>query len=83
MSMLDDTSENYYDVMLENAMKKGEFRSGLTLQFVKKIMTFILYRYDEIFQFDKERFDFEGILGEFDSLVDFLRYGLGSDSLKQ
>ena len=83
MNILDGISENYYDEMLERAAEKGELRSDITPQFAKRLMTFILYRYDEIFQFDKEKSDFESILVEFDSLVDFLCCGLGSDKLRK
>jgi AcrR family transcriptional regulator len=85
MSMLDDISDSYFDDMLEHAMKRGEFRDGLTLQFIKKIMTFNLYRHDEIFEIDKGRgrFDFDRILIDYDSLIDFLQRGLGSDRLNK
>jgi AcrR family transcriptional regulator len=85
MGMLDDISDSYFDDMLDHAMKRGEFREGLPLQFIKKLMTFNLYRHDEIFEIDKDKgnFDFDRILGDYDSLIDFLQYGLGSDRLNK
>lgn len=83
MNMLDDISDSYFDDMLGNAMKRGEFREGLSLKFIKKIMTFNLYRHDEIFEIEKERFDFDRILTDYDNLVDFLQYGLGSERLNK
>ena len=83
MSMLDDISDSYFDDMLDHAMKRGEFREGLTLKFIKKLLTFNLYRHDEIFEIDKGQFDFDGILTDYDNLIDFLQHGLGSDRLNK
>lgn len=83
MNMLDDTSDTYYENLLEKALEKGEIRGGVSLQFAKKIMLFLFYRHDEIFDLNKEDFDFDLVLRDFDSLVDFIQYGLGSSKLNK
>ena len=79
MDMLDDTSVNYYEDLLEKASKRGEFRDGISISFVKRILPYLLYRYDEIFDIKSENYDFERIVEDYDHLIDFIQYGFGKD----
>lgn len=83
MDMLDDTSENYFENMLDKAMEKGEIRAGISVQFAKRIMTYLFYRYDEIFSIKAAALDFDLILRDVDNLIDFMQCGLGSDQLNK
>lgn len=79
MSMLDDTKENYFEEMVEKAFEKGDIRTGVSMQFVKKIMMYLLFRYDEIFEIKAEDLDFDRMLRDIDTLIDFMQHGLGSE----
>jgi len=83
MGMLDDTTENYYEEMMEKAFEKSDIRNGVSMQFAKKIMIYLLYRYDEIFNIKAEDLDFDRMLRDLDTLVDFMQYGLASDRLNK
>ena len=78
MDMLGDTSENYYEDLLEKAAANGDFRDGISIRFIKKILPYLLFRYDEIFDIKSENYDMERIIDDFDCLIDFIRYGLGN-----
>jgi Transcriptional regulator len=77
MNMLDDTSDHYFESMLERAAEKGDFRDGVTPQFAKKMMMYLLYRWDEIFNIKEDALDFDQALHDLDDLIDFIQYGLG------
>jgi AcrR family transcriptional regulator len=77
MDMLDVTSEAYYDSILEKAMKRGDFRDGISVKFAKRMLTYLLIRHDEIFGYVLGELDFETVFDNFDSLIDFIQYGLG------
>lgn len=77
MDMLDVTTEAYYDNLLEKAMGRGDFRDGITAKFAKKILIYLLTRFDEIVEIQKEKIDFDLLLNDFNNLIDFIRYGLG------
>ena len=79
MSMLDNTAENYYDDLMEKALKRGDLRNGVSLEFAKKIFIYILYRFDEIFEIKRSEFNFELMISDFDNLIDFMEHGLGSE----
>lgn len=83
MNMLDDTSENYYDVLMEKAKERGDFRNGVTIEFAKKILVYMLYRFDEIFDIKRAEFDFDRMICDFDNLIDFMQHGLGSEKLNK
>lgn len=82
MHMLNDTSEKYFEEMLEKAIAHGDIKPGVTRHFATKIMTFLLTRYDELFEEIKGEtgLDFDLTLQAIDSLIDFMQYGLGSSS---
>lgn len=77
MNKLDVTSEAYYDSLLEKAMERGEFREGISIKFANRILTYLLIRHDEIFDFVVGELDFDTVLENFDRLIDFVQYGLG------
>lgn len=77
MNSLGDVTDNYYDNLLEKAINKGELRSGVSVQFAKKILPYLLVRYDEIFDLKEDTIDFDLILKQIDDLIDFMEYGLG------
>lgn len=77
MDMLDVTSEAYYDSILEKAMKRGDFREGISVKFAKRMLMYLLIRHDEIFDFVVGELDFDTIIENFESLIDFIQYGLG------
>jgi len=79
MDSLDDVPESYYDELLGRAMERGDFREGVSLRFIKKILPFILYRFDEIFDAKKEEIDFDILIRNFDTLIDFMEYGLAKE----
>ncbi len=79
MSMFDDTSEAYFDSMVEEAIKRGDFRKGVSVPFIKKMLTFLLYRANEIIEFRGSEVDFDLTLCSFDELIDFMQYGLGKN----
>ncbi len=83
MDMLDDTSENYYDALMEKAKERGDFGDGVTTEFAKKILLYLLYRFDEIFDIKRAEFDFDHMICDFDNLIDFMQYGLASDRLNK
>ena len=77
MKMFDMTADSYYENLLEKAMEQGDFRDGVSIEFVKKIITHLLFRYDEIFGLKREDIDFDRLLPGFDELIDFMQHGLG------
>lgn len=77
MSSFDDTSETYFDSMVADAVKRGDFREGVSASFIKKIVTFLLYRANEIIDISGSGVDFDHTLRDFDELIDFMQFGLG------
>ena len=77
MNSLGDISDNFYDNLLEKAINKGELRADASMQFIKKIIPYLLIRYDEIFDLKEDTIDFDLILKQIDDLIDFMEYGLG------
>lgn len=77
INMLDDTTESYYNSLLEQAMERGDIRDGISASFAKKILSYLFYRYDELFDIKREEIDFDQMLRDFDALIDFIQYGLG------
>lgn len=82
MTMFDDSSEAYFEIMVEKAMQKGDFRDGVSIQFVKRMLTFLLYRANEFLDTRGSEVDFDRTLFKFDELIDFIQYGLGSGKMK-
>lgn len=78
MDMLDDTTESFYEDLMEKAMRRGDFRKEIPAEFAKRVMAFLLYRFDEVFEITNERYDFDKMLHDFDSLIDFIQHGLGN-----
>jgi AcrR family transcriptional regulator len=77
MSLFDDTSETYFDGMVEKAIIRGDFREGISASFAKKMITFLLYRANEFIDISGSEVDFDLTLRDFDELIDFMQYGLG------
>ncbi len=77
MAMLDDSSEKYYDSMLEQAYENKDLRGDISISFVKKIISYIFIHYDEIFDVKEDMMDFDLMRHNFDQLIDFMQYGLG------
>ncbi len=77
MKMFDMTADSYYENLLEKAMEQGDFRSGVSIEFVKKIIMHLLFRSDEIFGLKREDIDFDQLVPGFDELIDFMQHGLG------
>lgn len=77
MDSLDDISDSYYDDLLERAMERGDFREGVSIKFIKRILPFTLYRFDELFDVKKDEIDFDLLIRNFDTLIDFIEHGLG------
>jgi AcrR family transcriptional regulator len=79
MNMLGNTSEKYFEELVEKAMIRDDIKPGITEQFATKIITYLLTRYDELFETkDAAEFDFDRTLRDIDGLIDFIRYGIGS-----
>ncbi|MDD3168514.1 MAG: TetR/AcrR family transcriptional regulator [Eubacteriales bacterium] len=76
MAMRDDTSEKYYDELLEKAMERGEFRDGVSLPFIKSVLGHLFIRFNEIFDLKAADFDLDGMLRNYEDLIDFMQYGL-------
>lgn len=77
MSLFDDTSDAYFDNMVEEAVKRGDFREGVSASFAKKMITFLLYRANEFIDISGNEVDFDHTLREFDELIEFMQFGLG------
>lgn len=75
MDMLGVTSEIYFNSLLERAIERDEFGKGISPSFAKKMLMFLLYRWNEIF--DIRTSDYDQLLHDFDDLMDFIQYGLG------
>lgn len=78
MEMLDGDTERYYDALIEKAMDRGDFRAGLSVPYIKRMLTYLLIHYDEIFDIKREELDFDKMIENFNQLIDFMRNGLGS-----
>lgn len=81
MDMLGETSDAYYDHLLEKAMERGDIREGISKDFVRRILAFLLYRFDELFDIKREDLDFDRILLDFDNLIGFIQSGLGTHNV--
>ncbi|QOX64950.1 TetR/AcrR family transcriptional regulator [Anoxybacterium hadale] len=79
MDMLDNTTESYYDSLIEKAMSRGDLREGLSPAYIKRMLTYLLYHYDEIFDIKREELDFDQMIANFNQLIDFIWHGLGAD----
>lgn len=77
MNMFDDTTEAYIDKLMEKAVERGDFREGVSIEFARKIIGFLLYRSDELLHLREREMDIEGMIREFDELIDFMQFGLG------
>ncbi len=78
MNLFDDTSETYFDGMVEKAITRGDFREGISASFAKKMIAFLLYRANEFIDISGSTADFDLTLREFDELIDFMQSGLGN-----
>lgn len=83
MDMLGDTSERYYNELLEKAMEKGEFRAGVSLSFINKVLTHLFIRFGEVFDINASNFNYDHMLQNYNDLIDFIQYGLAKDRLNQ
>jgi TetR/AcrR family transcriptional regulator len=83
MDMFGDITDNFYENLMERALEKGEIREGVSEQFARKILPYLVYQYDEIFDIKLDKIDFDLILYDIDHLIDFMQYGLGSDKLNK
>ncbi|HYE67757.1 MAG TPA: TetR/AcrR family transcriptional regulator [Anaerovoracaceae bacterium] len=81
MDMVGDTSEKYFEEMLDKAIEKGELRAGVSVNFSKKILTYLFSRLSEIFDFKHEKLDYDLMLRNVDDFIDFMQHGLGSEKL--
>lgn len=81
MDMLGDTSEKYFEEMLDKAIEKGELRAGVSVNFSKRILTYLFTRLSEIFDIKHEKLDYDLMLRNVDELIDFMQHGLGSEKL--
>jgi len=83
MNMYGDTSDNFYEKLMEMAIKKGDIREGVSIRFAKIILTYLFYRYNEIFDIKLDEIHYDLILDDIDRLIDFMQYGLGSEQLNK
>jgi len=79
MNLLGGTSDMIYESLLDHAFDRGELRSGISIKFAKRILPYLLVRYDEIFDLGEENMNFDLILKDFDDLIDFIQFGLGNN----
>jgi AcrR family transcriptional regulator len=77
MNLFDDTSETYFDGIVEKAIIRGDFRERVSASFAKKMIAFLLYRANEFIDINGSEVDFDHTLREFDELIDFMQFGLG------
>jgi AcrR family transcriptional regulator len=82
MTMLGGTTDSYYDSLIEKAMRRGDFREGLSAPYIKRMLTYLLFHYDEIFDVKREELDFDQMIANFNQMIDFIRHGLGADQSK-
>ena len=75
--MLGDTTEKYFEELLDNAIKNGDLRTGISREFCLRILSFLCTRYDEIFDVTEDAQDFDTMLRDLDDLIDFIQYGMG------
>lgn len=78
MAMLGSTTESYYDTLIEKAMQRGDLRAGLSAPYIKRMITYLLVHYDEIFDIKREELDFNKMIKNFNQLIDFMSHGLGA-----
>jgi len=77
MEMLGGTTETYIEDLVEKAVKRGDFRDGVPAPFAKRMLTFLMNRYDELFDIREEEYSIDRMLHDFDLLIDFMQHGLG------
>lgn len=77
MDSLNDTTERYFEELMERAVRHGDIRPGISEHFAAKIVAYLLIRFDELFDFKNGDVGFDEILNDIDGLIDFMQHGLG------
>lgn len=77
MDSLNDTTERYFEELMERAVRHGDIRPGISEHFAAKIVAYLLIRFDELFDFKNGDTGFDEILNDIDGLIDFMQHGLG------
>lgn len=75
MSVLGSNEEVSLEEMIKQGIKDGDFNNRFSEEFIVKIIKYISFNYDEIF--NTEDYNLETMLKEFNDCVDFVNYGLG------
>lgn len=75
--LLGSNTESLLEEMIDNAINKRQFKSDVPKEFIHKLISYLLVRFDEIFCVEED-IDFEIILRDLDYYVDFMKYGLGN-----
>ena len=78
MDSLNDTTERYFEDLIEKAVRHGDIRSGISEHFAAKVVAYLLVRFDELFDFRSGDISFDEVVDGLDSLIDFMKHGLGS-----
>lgn len=73
---LSDTTEKFIEVMVKKAVAEGNFRGGLSEDFILKTVSYLFMHFDEIYSEEKDH-ELERMLGNLEAFVDFLKNGLG------
>jgi len=75
MGVLGSNEEVSLEEMIKQGIKDGDFNNRFSEEFIMKIIKYISFNYDEIF--NAEDYNLESMLKEFNDCVDFVKYGLG------
>ncbi|HML36374.1 MAG TPA: TetR/AcrR family transcriptional regulator [Bacillota bacterium] len=78
MDSLNDTTERYFEDLIEKAVRHGDIRPGISEHFAAKVVAYLLVRFDELFDFRSGDISFDEVVDDLDSLIDFMKHGLGS-----
>ena len=73
---LSSDNVNPLKMMVEDALKDGNFREDLPGEFIYKIISFLFANFDEIFCYEED-LDIANIIKNLDYYVDFIKNGLG------
>ena len=80
MNLLGSNTEKYVDEMIDSAVKHGDFREDIPIDFIQKMITYIFIHFNDMFCTEGE-LELETMLRDLDNCIDFMQFGLGKNKI--
>ena len=77
-NILERNKETWLEEKIKKAIKDGDFNNRFSDDFIVKIVSYLLFNFNEIFD-EEEDYKMEKMLKNISDLVDFFKYGFGNN----